>query len=371
MKKILLTAAAFFMLTFMGCSGSGEPEPTAGATASPEANTDIVAIVDDELILKDEVTSLAEDYYASMGTDESAEDKEELYSSLLDGLIRELVERHKADELKYTELSDEDMALALEYREQLFDERYAYFYDGIKAETPDADEDTLIEYTDAAVLLYIQETGETDEQVLESYVYEIALANMYDDLTCSASVSEAELIAGYDERVAADEMTYTEHPDYFASDKTTNLIYYNLPGYRYVKHILLNDAETAEKVLGLTETQDFDALMAEYTSDAGSADFINGFAVCEDCELYTEGFADAAMALESVGDISGVIELSDGFHIIKYVADIPEGAEPLDTMRASLEEELLQQKRNDIYAKLLTEWTEQADIKYYYDILYQ
>jgi len=161
---------------------------------------------------------------------------------------------------------------------------------------------------------------------------------------------------------------YTAHPDYFESDKTTNAVYYNLEGYRYVKHILVSSQQTAEEVLALTETEDFETLMETYSEDAAASEYIHGFAVGPDSALYIDGFAEAALSLKNPGDVSGIIALEDGFHIIKYIKDIPAGAEPYEDVRENIESITLATKKSQIYAEQLEAWREQSDIDVFKDV---
>ena len=323
-------------------------------------NTDIVASVNGELIHRDELITLAKTYDS---TDEV------LYEELLDALIDEKLEFQRAEAMGCTELTTEELteienAVALEVSE-----RYQYYYEQMRQNYPDANENSLASYTQNAVAAYIAESGETDAELIRSYTEAKILEKLYNTVTAEVSVTEEEIFARYEEYVAADQKTYTAHPEYFESDKTTNAVYYNLPGYRYVKHIRLSSEENAETILERTATENFDHLIEEATEDRASLNYPNGFAVGENSELYIEGYADAALSLEQPGDISEVVALEDGFYIIKYVQEIPAGAEDFLTMRQYVENDLLDAMRSETYSAALAEWREAAEIDVFLDIL--
>ena len=69
----------------------------------------------------------------------------------------------------------------------------------------------------------------------------------------------------------------------------------------------------AEKVYGMAQSgHDFDALIADYSNDYTMTK--NGYYICRG--YMGKEFEDAAFALKA-GEMSEIIELSDGFHIIK------------------------------------------------------
>ena len=115
------------------------------------------------------------------------------------------------------------------------------------------------------------------------------------------------------------------------------------------------------------EGADFDALMAQYGEDPGmkrAPAMTDGYALCA-TSAYVPEFLEAALALEKVGDISGEVVTEYGFHIIKYVAEIPAGKVALDTVRDALTKTVTTEKENAAYAAALKEWTDASDIKSY------
>ena len=114
--------------------------------------------------------------------------------------------------------------------------------------------------------------------------------------------------------------------------------------------------------------EDFDALIEAYNEDPGMENEpgkTHGYAVCADYIYFEDAFVEAAMALENVGDVSAPAEGSYGYYIIRYEADIAEGAAQLEDVREALTAELLTAKQEEHYADVLAQWISEADVKSY------
>ncbi|MBR6525749.1 MAG: peptidylprolyl isomerase [Clostridia bacterium] len=114
--------------------------------------------------------------------------------------------------------------------------------------------------------------------------------------------------------------------------------------------------------------EDFDALIEAYNEDPGMQNEpgkTHGYAVCADFIYFEDAFVNAAMALENVGDVSAPTEGSYGYYIVRYEAEIPEGAASLEDVREPLTAELLAAKQEAHYADVLAQWISEADVKSY------
>lgn len=113
--------------------------------------------------------------------------------------------------------------------------------------------------------------------------------------------------------------------------------------------------------------EDFDALVAEYGEDTGMQNEpvkTYGYIVSANTTRYVTAFKDAAMALASVGDVSEPIETTYGLHILKYEAEIPEGAAALtDYLKTSISDELMSAKKEEALAAAEDEWKNAAKIE--------
>lgn len=111
---------------------------------------------------------------------------------------------------------------------------------------------------------------------------------------------------------------------------------------------------------------DFDALMAEYSSDTATGDLLTvGYPVGAGVTNYVQVFTDGAMALENIGDLSGLIESDYGMHIVKYASDVPAGQADFETVKDALTDEVLKAKKDEAFAAQETEWVNAAKIKTY------
>ena len=96
----------------------------------------------------------------------------------------------------------------------------------------------------------------------------------------------------------------------------------------------------------------------------GAVNAEKGYAVCENMSGFDSAFVNAAMALKNVGDVSGKIRgENNGYYIIKYVADVPEGSVDFESVKESLHSALLTSKQNSTYTDTLAQWVKDAGIK--------
>ena len=224
---------------------------------------------------------------------------------------------------------------------------------------------------------------------------------VYEDAIKDVSVSDEDVQHEYDALVASQKESYTSDAALYESDKSSGetTIVYAPAGYRYIKHILLsmpqdisdqmsaNMSDTAkvrqlreqglamikEKAdLVLTKAQageDFDALVKQYGEDPGMQQepYITlGYEVGT-ASSFVEEFRDSAMALAKVGDISGLVATDYGYHIIKYVSDVPFGPVPLTDVKDAIKSTLLETKKTDTWDALLEQWRAEAKAETYPD----
>ncbi|MDR2505380.1 MAG: peptidylprolyl isomerase [Oscillospiraceae bacterium] len=125
-------------------------------------------------------------------------------------------------------------------------------------------------------------------------------------------------------------------------------------------------AEINEKLAAGTS---FDELIAEYGSDPGMTaepSKTDGYAVHAESIQYDAAFTQGAAALANVGDITEPIQSSFGFHIIRYTAELPEGAIPLtDAQRETMRATVLSEKQFVLEDAKFDEWFVEYDVKLY------
>ncbi len=175
----------------------------------------------------------------------------------------------------------------------------------------------------------------TDDLTIEKYL-EAAMAD-------SVKVSEAEVRKAY------------------AEDKTAT-----------VRHILLltqgkSAAEKAESRKKMEDIlarakkgEDFAALAKQYSEDPGSKD--NG-GLYEDFGRgkMVKPFEDAAFSVP-VGQVSGIVETTYGYHILK-IENRKKETLPFDQVKAQIEAQLKQQKQNAAFDAILTKLKTKADFQ--------
>ena len=126
--------------------------------------------------------------------------------------------------------------------------------------------------------------------------------------------------------------------------------------------------EEADSVVAAARAgEDWDALVAEHNDDpgmmAGRDTAETGYAVCENMSGFDSAFTAAAMALQNIGDVSDPTPgSSDGYYIIRYVADVAEGAVELADVKDEISTELLTTKQDTYYDEQVQQWVEAAKV---------
>ena len=127
------------------------------------------------------------------------------------------------------------------------------------------------------------------------------------------------------------------------------------------------DADTDAVLEQLANGGDWDTLMAEKNEDPGMKSGVTaekGYAVTEGMTSFDAAFVDAAMALESVGDISGKIRGDAyGYYIIRYEGDETEGPVALDDVKETIRSTLQSNKETETYNSQLDQWVSEASFK--------
>lgn len=128
------------------------------------------------------------------------------------------------------------------------------------------------------------------------------------------------------------------------------------------------------------EGADFDALILEQGEDTGmiTTDEDGNRVVVKDDAAYLIGpetskyvtaFKDASLALENVGDVSGLVATDYGYHIIKKVAAYEEGAVPFETVKETIVNNESTKAVDAFLTDLSTQWLQEAKIEKHYDRL--
>lgn len=442
-KKALLAILLVATLLLSSCNLIKKDEAVDAAT--------VILKLGEKEITKSEVQDATQNvlaeyyqYYAMLyGQQVDLTDKS-LVASAQDEAINRLKQdmtlRAKAAELGLDQLTDEETAQAKEAAENDLENAKSYIKDYYLTEDQKALEGEELE---AAIQEQLDGMGITLDTYLTEETDSIIDQKVHDYAVKDVEVSDDEVRAAYDEKVAADEEKYKEDASTWTSrDRTgTTTLYYAPAGVRRVRQILIkftdedqaavdeakakaDEAQTkvdnAQAIINNEEAseedkakaqEDLAAAQAELdaanealqaATDAGYAnveaeadavlealkenpdswdDLVKekngdpgmnegapnaerGYSVCAGMSGFDTAFVDAAMALSSIGDVSDKVRgSSNGWYIIKYVSDVAEGAVDYDSVKDDIHDDLLSDKKDEVYTEAVTKWVGEAGIK--------
>lgn len=373
-----------------------------------EQESVVVAEYTGGAIMSDEAAVEYEDQLASLIF--AGYSEEEIAGTLLDTVLRYMVSdrilEQKAKEMGLYELTEADQKDIDAAAQAAYDEQLD-FYRSFVNTAGMTDEEAA-----GAVKSYLEQN---EGVTLESLRVEIAqdwwTQKLYNEITRDVTVDEAQLQAAYDSLVAEQKESFEAYAqDYEFAQVNGETIVYNLPGYRAVRMLMfaLEDAQSVEAVSALNEEiaglnpetdaeeiarvqAEIDACYAPAQERAqaalaelqAGADFEamldggddegmrstalreTGYYVSEASLLWPRTMIDAAMELQSSGDLSGIVRLDDGVCILEYVGEVSAGEVPLEDVRSALEQTTLENARDAAYEERLNEWLEQANAVYY------
>ncbi len=216
--------------------------------------------------------------------------------------------------------------------------------------------------------------GYTFEMLLESAKLASVLDHLYGLGTEGVTITDEEVKAAYDAKIAGLKETYDADPDsfvnaYLSGEETI----YTPEGMRLLHCIYIaleaEGAEAAEAaadadpatLTGLAKAnavlakirggEEFDAMMKLYNEDASTEEQMEaGYPASAGCLLYGDEYIAAAMALEKVGDVSDVIVTDYGYFIIEYASDMTAGAADFEAVKEQETAAALEAKKNEAYS---------------------
>ncbi len=223
----------------------------------------------------------------------------------------------------------------------------------------------------------LEAAGYTFDVLYESAKLKGVLDHLYALGIEGVEVTEEEVRAAFDAKVAAQKETYDADVDAFISAYIGGEeILYTPEGVRLLHCIFValeevaqeseqaaedTEAEAAAEVTGKAKAdealakiragEDFTAVMEAYNEDASTPEQMQvGYPIAETSGSYGDEFKNGAMALANVGDVSDVIETEYGYFILKYVSDMTAGGVEFEPRKEAETAEALTNKQNDAYS---------------------
>ena len=328
-------------------------------------------------------------YYAQYGynvdeydTDLQASVAQETVQSKLSTAIV----RHYAAENGY-ELTEEKKAELAAQVQTALDNTREYLESYLSAYGYTGDELTQ------AVEDQLTQAGYSEESLMETAELNDVLNYLYEKATADIAVTEDEVKAAFDEKVATQKENYADLDTFINDYVNENEILYTPEGVRLMECIYIAKVDgeatedeatkaeaTPEESADIAELSGYAKAKAVAASIAGGADFeeamkaynedssteeqmLRGYPVAEGSQLYGEEFIAGALALENVGDVSDVIITDYGYFILRYAKDLETGEVDFESRKETETEEALTNKKNDAYTEYVNKVLDEADMQ--------
>ena len=303
MRRLVLFGFASLALLAAACGG----------TSSATLGSDDVAVVGDQQISKDQFHQLMARAQKSYTTQKRAFPKpgsaeyEQLKGQAITFLVQQAEVEEQAKKLGIDIGDDKVDKEIARYKKQ--------FYGG----------------SDARYEKAVKQQGLTDEQARDAIRQQLISQALFKKVTVSVTVSDAAI------------------KDYYNTHKTQ----YVQPETREVRHILVTKKALADSLYQQVKSGgNFAKLAKQYSKDPGSA--ANGGKLTVSKGQTVPAFDKAAFSLKN-GEISQPVHTQYGYHIIQALSAIkPAATTSLAQVRASIKQQLEQQKKND----KITKWLE-------------
>jgi foldase protein PrsA len=309
MRRLLLFGFVALALLIVGCGG----------TSTASLGSDDVAVVGTHEITKDQFQQLMARAKKSYDAQKRPFPKpgSTEYEQLKGQAITFLVQQAEVEEQGSSlgvDVSDKDVDKEIaRYKKQ--------FYGG----------------SDARYEKAVKQQGLTDEQARQAIRQQLISQKVFKKVTGEVKVSDSDIKA-----------YYTSHKSQYVQ-----------PESRDVRHILVPNKSLADSLYAqLKSGADFAKLAKRYSKDPGSA--ANGGKLTVSKGQTVPEFDKTAFSLKK-GELSKPIKTQYGYHIIQALSGIkPATTTTLEKVRASIRQQLEQQRKND----KITKWLEDTKKDY-------
>jgi len=299
LKKIFLVVLLILSVMLVGCG------------------REVAVTVNGKKIYEDDVEKRLEvlvSQYPQMTESLEGDAEEELKGTIIDSLISEVLIAEEAVKQK-VEVSEDEVDSKIKE---------------IKAGFPD--EKSFLDALEENKMTLADLKGEIEKSLVQ--------LKMMEKITADVKTTESEL-----------KEYYEENGESFVEPEQVK-----------VKHILLEDEKTAEKVLAeLKSGSDFAELAGKYSTDPGFKDKGGDLGWMSRDQLVPE-FADAAFSLP-VGQLSSLVKSQFGYHIIIVEEKKETVQQDFNDVKEDVEQILLEEKRSDKFQMWIEDLKKKADIK--------
>ena len=331
--------------------------------------------------------AILQPYYEMLGMTE-AEYAEDAKLDVLDMLVEEKILQNKAKEYGVYELdaaarSELEERVAAEYEDNV--QYYmAFRFDEGKTEAQVREE----------TIAYLNENAYSYEDLLHQAESDAWRDRLYQQVTKDMSISDEALREFYESQLESAEMIYSANYAEYESDCAAGrAVLWHPEGVRRVQVLLIpfddeqsaayadiqasleaGDAsrlsevgalyqqlmpEAQEVLSRLQQGEEFESFMERYGTKP------EGECISAQSSIFGDGLRDAAMALENIGDISGIVEHDEGLCILRYASDVTPGPAPFETLADELRENHIEELRLSHYNSTVAQWLREANVVYY------
>ena len=394
---------------------TAEPTEAPAATEEPVAEEAALTLSDDVLasayngavtVLKSEIQDEYDQmlsqyvaYYAQYGYSVDEYDTE-LQASVAQETVQTklstAIVRHYAAQNGYELTEEKKTELAAQVKTAL-DNTREYLESYLSAYGFTGDE------LNAAVEEQMAQAGYTEETLMDSAELNDVLNFLYERATADVTVTEDEVKAAFDEKVAKQKESYASVDTFINDYVNESEILYTPENVRLMECIFVasvegeatedeatadeatvSEATVAEATAGeavdiasltgyakakaiaaaIAGGADFEESMKAYNEDSSTEEqMLRGYPVAENSTTYGDEFTAGAMALEHVGDVSDVIVTDYGYFILRYAKDLESGEADFEARKETETEETLTNKKNDAYSAFIDTILDEADIQ--------
>ena len=255
-------------------------------------------------------------------------------------------------------------------------------------------------------------SGYTVEAIYENLRLQSVIDFLYDLSTTDVTITEEEVRAAFDAKVAEQKETYAD-VDTFINDTLNGADILSTPeGVRIVQCIFIakedeatpdeatadeatadevtadeapaDEATPGEAVLSPAEIAElsgrekaqavsaaiesgamsFAEAMAAFNEDSSTQEQMDaGYPVAEGSALYGDEFKNGAMSLKQPGDVTGVVETDYGFFILSYVRDLQSGEADFEARKETETTEALESAKDAVFSDYINAMIDEANVQ--------